>query len=88
MTQSQIDVIKGAYRCDYQELTPDLIKRQVEIIIDENTSIIIKKGQRSHITRLQLLVKNKKITIDRNSWEKLCNLKESVLFLHSFINDH
>lgn len=90
MAQNQIDLFKEAYSCDYDQFTTDLLKRKAEYIIDEKTKIVIKKGRsgRNKTTRIHLVVSGKKVEIEKDTWKKLCNLKESVLFLLSFIEDH
>lgn len=87
MTQCQIDHFKEAYKCDYDQLTTDLLKRQAVYTIDSETEIVIKKTHKRE-TFIQLVVKGKKVKIGKDIWSKLCNLKESILFLHSFIEDH
>lgn len=86
MAQLQIDLWKEAYQCDFDSLHTNLLKREACCTIDENHRVVVKK--RGKQTYIQLVSGGKKLKIDENLWSKLCNLKESVLFLYSFINDH
>ena len=86
MTQTQVDLCKEAYRCDFDTLETNLLKKEVCYNIDECSKVIIKK--RGKQTYIQLISGGKKLKIDKSLFNKLCNLKESVLFLYSFIDDH
>lgn len=90
MTQCQIDLVREATKCDYEHLDTNLLKREAVFTIDDETKVIIKKtGRRlQQKTFIHIVVKGKKIKINRDVCLKLCNLKESILFLHSFIEDH
>lgn len=90
MTQCQIDLVREATKCDYEHLDTNLLKREAVFTIDDETKVIIKKtGRRlQQKTFIHIVVKGKKIKINRDVWLKLCNLKESIVFLHSFIEDH
>ena len=86
MAQAQLDLVREEYRRDFKDLNTNLLKKEVCCIIDDTTKIVVKKrGQQTHI---QLVVKGKKLSICRDVWTKLCDLKESILFLHSFIDEH
>lgn len=86
MAQAQVDLSKEVYGCDFDHLHTDLFKKQIECLIDETTKVVVKK--RGKHTRIQLVVKGKKILITKENWTKLCYLKDSILFLHSFIDEH
>ena len=86
MTQTQVELCKEAYRCDFDHLQTNLLKREVNYIINESSRLTVKK--RGKQTVIWITVDGKRIKICKDIWTKLCNLKESVLFLHSFIEDH
>ena len=90
MTQRQIDSFKAVYKCDIEQLSTNLLKREVSISINDDIQVIVKKAGRhlQYQTFIHLVVKGKKIKIGKEVWEKLCNLQESILFLHSFIEEH
>lgn len=49
MTQTQVELCKEAYSCDFDHLETNLLKREVTYIINERSSLTVKKrAKQSH----------------------------------------